>query len=167
MFENRDFFVELGGKKSRVWRLKNSLPQGSLLTPLLFNIYTNDQPKSAETHSFIYADNLGIGAQDTNIKVVEERPSNVFEVNTFSWREPPTIHPRHSCGLPPAKSWSQASAEGQLVRNPPWTLWAPSLLRGNPEQMPLLRPTLRRPRVRLKSLKLQPCFLHLHPFLAS
>ena len=44
MLENRLFFVELGNKKSRWRRLKNGLPQGSVLATLLFNIYTNDRP---------------------------------------------------------------------------------------------------------------------------
>ena len=47
MLENRLFFVELGGKKSRWRRLKNGLPQGSVLALLLFNIYktTNQEVK--------------------------------------------------------------------------------------------------------------------------
>ncbi len=51
MFENRHFF-ELGGKKSRLRRLRNGLPQGSMLVLLLFNIYTNNQPKNADTRHF-------------------------------------------------------------------------------------------------------------------
>ena len=78
MLANRFFFVELGSKKSRRRRLKNGLPQGSVLAPLLFNIYTNDQPKSEDTRRFIYADDLGIAAQDSDFSVVENQPSDAL-----------------------------------------------------------------------------------------
>ena len=63
MLENRRFFVVLNGKKSRWRRQRNGLPQGSVLAPMLFNIYTNDQPVHADTRSFIYADDLCIASQ--------------------------------------------------------------------------------------------------------
>ena len=64
---NRRFYVELNGKQSRWRKQRNGLPQGSVLAPVLFNIYTNDQPVSPGTRSFIYADDLGIAAQNHNI----------------------------------------------------------------------------------------------------
>ena len=71
LLENRRFFVELNGQRSR-WRIqRNGLPQGSVLAPVLFNIYTNDQPISPGTRSFIYADDLGIATQNSDIKEIE------------------------------------------------------------------------------------------------
>ena len=50
---------------------KNGLPQRSVLSPTLFNIYTNDQPLHVGTRSFIYADDLCITAQFHTISQVE------------------------------------------------------------------------------------------------
>jgi hypothetical protein len=79
MLDNRMFFVQLGDKKSRWRRLRNGLPQGSVLAPLLFNIYTNDQPRSEDTQRFIYADDLGISAQHTDFTAVEQRLSKALD----------------------------------------------------------------------------------------
>ena len=87
MLENRLFFVELGGKKSRWQRLKNGLPQGSVLAPLLFNIYTNDQPRSEGTSRFIYADDLSVAAQDSDFSTIEERLSDALNELTPYYKE--------------------------------------------------------------------------------
>lgn len=52
---NHRFFVEMDGKHSR-WRAqKNSLPWGLVLTPMLFNINTNDHLTFNNIRRFIYA----------------------------------------------------------------------------------------------------------------
>ena len=78
MLENRYFDVELMGMGVRRVDGGNGLPQGSVLALLLFNIYTNDQPKSEGTR-FFYADDLAVAAQDDEFSVVEERLSNVLD----------------------------------------------------------------------------------------
>ena len=63
----------MDGKKSR-WRTqKNGLPQGSVLAPTLFNIYTNDQPEFVNIRRFIYADDLCLATQSTTFETIEQR----------------------------------------------------------------------------------------------
>ena len=60
LVRNRSFTLTTGDStQSRLRRLKNSVPQGSVLAPLLFNIYTYDLP-SMISSKFAYADNLAL-----------------------------------------------------------------------------------------------------------
>ena len=82
LLSNRRFFVEMDGKKSR-WRTqKNGLPQGSVLAPTLFNIYTNDQPEFPNIRRFIYADDLCLATQSTLFETIEERLTDALSVLT-------------------------------------------------------------------------------------
>ena len=58
LVRNRSFILTTGdSKQSRLRRLKNGVPQGSVLAPLPFNIYTYDLP-SMISRKFAYADDL-------------------------------------------------------------------------------------------------------------
>jgi len=60
MADNRSFTLTTGnGERSRLRRLKNGVPQGSVLAPLLFNIYIPDLPSTA-SRKYAYADDLAI-----------------------------------------------------------------------------------------------------------
>jgi len=49
----------VNSQRSRLRRLKNGVPQGSVLAPLLFNIYTSDLPTNI-SRKYAYADDLAI-----------------------------------------------------------------------------------------------------------
>lgn len=69
------FCISLQNNKSRWRRQNNGLPQGSVLAPIIFNIYTNDQPIGKQTKHFIYADDLAITIQRKSFKEVVENPN--------------------------------------------------------------------------------------------
>ena len=86
--QNRRFYVTLQNKTSRWRNQKNGLPQGSVLAPILYNVYTNDIPMSSETRKFIYADDTAVAAQGKSYPEVEdklekelERLSDYYEKN--------------------------------------------------------------------------------------
>lgn len=79
LLENRRFFVELDGRKSRWRNQKNGLPQGSVLAPTLFNVYTNDQPEFDEIRRFIYADDLCLATQSPTFELIETRLTEALE----------------------------------------------------------------------------------------
>ena len=75
LIRNRSFTLTTGdSKQSRLRRLKNGVPQGSVLAPLLFNIYTYDLP-SMISRKFVYAHNLALLHSSGNWKDLEATSS--------------------------------------------------------------------------------------------
>ena len=82
LVQNRSFTLTTGDRKqSRLRRLKNGVLQGSVLAPLLFNIYTYDLP-SIISRKFAYADDLALLHSSDNWKDLEG--TLIQEMSTLS-----------------------------------------------------------------------------------
>ena len=82
LIRNRSFTLSIGdSKRSRLRRLRNVLPQGSVLAPLLFNIYTYNL-LSTISQRYAYADDLALMHTSKDWKTLEGTLSQ--DVTTFS-----------------------------------------------------------------------------------
>ena len=86
MLSSRRFYVELNNDRSRWRNLKNGLLQGSVLSPILFNIYTNDQPLHDGTRYFVYADDLCITTLYPSFTEVEHTMEKALDELTSYYR---------------------------------------------------------------------------------
>ena len=89
LVQNRRFTLTTGdSKQSRLRRLKNGVPQGSVFAPLLFNIYTYDLP-SMISRKFAYADDLALLHSSGNWKDLERilsQDMSTLSVYLQTWR---------------------------------------------------------------------------------
>ena len=66
---NRKQYVLFSGGKSNVHRMPTGVPQGSVLGPLLFIVYTNDIPSVlTHTKAILYADDTTLYASSLNVR---------------------------------------------------------------------------------------------------
>jgi hypothetical protein len=75
MIADRRFRVVLNGKTSKWRTINNGLPQGSVLSPAFFNIYTSDLPKTTSA-KLVYADDIALIAQGTSLLSIEQTLSS-------------------------------------------------------------------------------------------
>ncbi|KAJ3583949.1 hypothetical protein NHX12_015472 [Muraenolepis orangiensis] len=69
---NRSYILQTSsGQCSRLRRLKNGVPQGSVLSAMLFNVYIHDLPDTA-SRKYGYADDLAIMLSRPTWKAMEE-----------------------------------------------------------------------------------------------
>jgi Reverse transcriptase (RNA-dependent DNA polymerase) len=96
---NRFFRVFLGDQCSRWRRLNNGLPQGSVLAPILFNLYLSDIP-STTSKLFQYADDIAMTFQSSSFEECETSlESDLVILNQFfrNWRLQPNPSKTEMC----------------------------------------------------------------------
>lgn len=59
----RGFYVSLQGTNGKWMRQNNGLLQGSVLVPMIFNVYKNDHPRDIETKHFLYTYDLAVATR--------------------------------------------------------------------------------------------------------
>lgn len=93
MLSNRTFVVHLGERHSKPRRLNDGLPQGSVLAPILFNLYISDLPNTI-LRKFIYADDITLAVQNNKFEVTEKIFSedlSIISTYLHRWRRKPSI----------------------------------------------------------------------------
>ena len=121
LVRNCSFTLTTGdSKQSRLRRLKNGVPQGSVLGLLLFNIYTYDLP-SMISRKYAYADDLALFHSSGNLKDLEGTLSQ--DMSTLSayfqtWR----LKLSHTKTVTAAFHLNNREAKRELKVNPylPW-----------------------------------------------
>ena len=75
LISQRRFDIHIGNKKLRCRILKNGFPQGSVLAPALFNLYTYDIP-TTQSKKHVYADNIALLHSTSDFQEIESAVSN-------------------------------------------------------------------------------------------
>ena len=93
--ENRTFQVKVGQTKSQIYEQCNGLPQGSALSPLLFNIMMKDIPVVPGIQISLYADDCAVWISGMNLFDMTEQLQNYIGIlqNWFhKWRFKLSVH---------------------------------------------------------------------------
>src|ERR1700755_319700 len=82
--KGRQQYVKLGDILSNTRQIKSGVPQGSILAPLLFSIYTNDLIKSYNFFSVSFADDISILINDKNPETLSKKVESSL-TNIMRW----------------------------------------------------------------------------------
>lgn len=80
---NREFFVQIHNAKSNSRELKSGVPQGAILSPILFSLYINDVPKG-NCQIALFADDMAVFTSgQTGAAIIYKIESNLALISQF------------------------------------------------------------------------------------
>lgn len=86
---DRKFKVKLEDHISTIKKVRAGVPQGSVLRPTLYNIYTYDIPETKDTFKALFADDTALGSQskNTNMAIIRlQRSLNIVSDWMKDWK---------------------------------------------------------------------------------
>lgn len=86
---HRTFHVEINGHKSQNYPIPFGVPQGAVLSPTLYNIFTHDIPKSFNTKLALFADDTAfysISNKASNIDSALKFHARIIETYSNKWK---------------------------------------------------------------------------------
>ena len=82
--KDRSFHVEILGNKSESHQIPYGVPQGAVLSPTLYNIYTHDIPKCDQTTLALFADDTAFYASSkSNAKIMQALKKHAVSIHKF------------------------------------------------------------------------------------
>lgn len=87
--ENRSFYVSIGESKSKQYSIPAGVPQGSVLSPILFNIFTSDLKISPKCELALFADDTAIYCSGKSPdKIIMSLNIAIAQLSTYcySWK---------------------------------------------------------------------------------
>ena len=88
--DGRSLQVKVGGTLSKTVAIKSGVPQGALLSPLLWNYWTSDCPttKNPTSDTSLYADDCAVWTTQTSIsKTLSEVQQEIWTLNDWTKRK--------------------------------------------------------------------------------
>lgn len=87
--QGRNFHVAVGGALSSPRPVYRGMPQGSVLSPLLFSVLPSDLPSIQGVHTLVYADDVALMCSALTLLTVQEALQRALQC--FTRRRLPTL----------------------------------------------------------------------------